>query len=197
VASEIDVCNIALQRVGGNAIQALNDSSRESRLCRSLYPFARDATLRDVDWSFGRRQVVLAELSDTISGWNFVYLYPADCITAREIYNPTKARDEDLIPFEIGMSSDGLQKVILTDAEVAELIYTKKVTNPALFDTMFIDSLAYRLAADLAIPLRGEANIQQSFAKAYAQSIGSAKAVSLNERYKKPSEGSSFSSARS
>jgi hypothetical protein len=197
VASEVDICNLAIRRVGGNTIQELNPSgSLESRLCNGLFDFARDGTLRDVDWGFARRQALLAELTDTITGYDFVYKYPSDCITAREIYNSAKSNDDDLIDFIISLSSDGLQKVILTDEPTAELIYTKKVTNPALFDSMFVDALAYRIAADLAIPLRGDATIQQSFARAYGQAIGSAKATTLNERSKRPSEGSSFSDAR-
>ena len=196
MANEIEICNIALSRVGANKIQALTEATREARACNTHYEIARDDTLSEIDWGFARQQKVLAELSETRDGWDYVYAYPAGCLVAREIYNSAKVNDEDKIKFDVGLSSDGNQKVVLTDEEDAQLIYTAQVTNASVFPIKFVNALSWRLAAELAVPLRGVTSIFNGFYQMFLASIGKAAQVSANEHHKVPSESSSFTNAR-
>jgi hypothetical protein len=194
--NRVEICNVGLSRIGALTISSLTQASREARMCNVFYEPSRDATLADLDWNFARKQDLLAELTEEIDGWDFIYRYPSDCITAREIYNPSKVYDEDKVEFEVGASSSGDYRIILTDLEDAQLIYTKKVDNEVLFDPIFCDALAWKMGMELAMPLRSDDKIQAACARGYALAIGSAKNRSSKEKASTPNQSSSFARSR-
>ena len=57
--TEIDICNLALVKVGANPIGSFADGTRQARDCSLWYPAARDALLRSHPWSWARNQLVL------------------------------------------------------------------------------------------------------------------------------------------
>jgi len=194
MASEVEICNLALSHIGKYHINSLADAQKESIECRLLYPRARDSVLRDHPWNFARKQLTLGELTETYVNWDYAYQYPVDCLLALEIYNPSGSDDQ--IPFEIGISADLNSRVILTNHEQAVLIYTAAVTNPNIFDSVFIDAMAYRMAADLALPLRGDPQVQQAMLNLYAGLLGRAQTVNANEQFQDPVDDCSFITAR-
>jgi hypothetical protein len=196
VANQTDICNLALSRVGAGFIDSLDEPSAPAELCRLLYPIARDATLRDHDWNFARKRLAMATLDQTSDQWDYVYLLPADCLAVREIYNPSKGFKGDRIPYELGLDENDSRVTVLTDEYQAILIYTKKVTNASLFDSKMTDALAWRLASDLAQPLRGDIQLGQSFLQQYARQIGDAKATNANEHFEDPSDSSVYERSR-
>lgn len=196
MANQTEICNLALSRVGAGFIDDINEVSVPAELCLLLYPIARDATLRDHDWNFARKRAAMATLDQDNDQYDYVYLMPADCLAVREIYNPNKGFKGDRIPFELGLDEDGSRVTILTDEYQAILIYTKKVTNASLFDSKFVDALAWRLASDLAQPLRGDIKLGQEFLQQYARQIGDAKATNANEHYEDPSDTSVYERSR-
>jgi len=199
MASEVQICNLALSHVGGYRIQSLSESTKEARECNLLYPYARDAALADHDWGFARKRLTLALLSVTYTGWDYAYQYPIDCLRFRKILDVTGAytgttyvsEDESYkqvgkVKFEIASNSDLNSKVILTDKKDAEGVYTAKVTDTNMFDLLFVDALSWRLAADLSQPLKGKPQLQQALMKQYLALIGQAKAKDANESEEKP-----------
>jgi hypothetical protein len=196
MANQIEICNVALSRVGAGSIQALTEATREARACRTHYEMARDATLRDHDWQFARKRVVLALLSEAFDGWTYGYAYPADCIAARSILNEASTDPADAIAYEVGVNAAKSAKVVLTEQEDAILVYTALVTNTSIYDASFVDALAWRLASELAVPLRADTALQDGFMKKYLMQLGSAKETGSNEQHVAPIASSSFSLAR-
>lgn len=199
MANSVEICNLALSHIGSSSIESLsNPKNKEARQCALLYPISRDAALRDHDWGFARKRASLALTDLKIEGWDFVYQYPSDCLSPREIYNHISypAKVEERVPFETGANGDLTGNVILTNEENALLIYTAKLENTNLFDALFVEALSWRLAADLAIPIKGKADLEQRALNRYMQIVGLAKARNSNEGYKAPDHGSSFLKAR-
>ena len=194
MASVIDICNLALSHIGKFPINSLEDKTKEAQECRLLYPRARESTLRDHDWNFATKRLTMALIDQEYPGWKYVYQYPTDCIRAMKIYNPASRVDE--IEYEIGVNNTLSGRVILTDYPNAVLIYVASVTDPNVFDAMFTDALSYRLAADLALPLRGEAQIQSSMVQNYMMIMGRTRAQNSNEKFHEPTDDSSFLGAR-
>jgi hypothetical protein len=195
VANEVEICNVALSRVGAGTIQALTDKTREGQLCRIHYPIARDSVLRDHDWNFARKVGILAELNETYDGWDYVYQYPLDCLIAREIYNEAKVSQHDNIPFEVGLTANN-NRCVLTNEAQARLYYTAYVTNATYYDAAMVEALTWKLAAELAVPAIGRNDLQDIFMRAYIQYISRAKMLSSNEGYEAPNLVSDFSRAR-
>lgn len=182
MASTIDICNMALARIGhSDRIADLEEKSKAARTCKLFYEQCRDYVLRDFDWPFAMAHIALADLGSPPLNWAYRYQYPNDCLKARYINVPGIRRfaEEQLIPFEVAAGSNG--RVILTDIAAAELVYTKAVTDPTIFDPMFVSALAWKLAAEVAMPLSVEPAIAQSAGQAYLYEIGQAAAHAFNE----------------
>jgi len=214
--SVINICNLALSRIGAPSIAAITENTRPARECNRLYETVRDTVLSEFPWNFARKQEALAALSgEEVTGWDYAYAYPTDCLTALQIYNPLTNQTytdgeyvayqlvesavkikADRIKFEIGTNSTKDTRLILTDQEDAELIYTARITDPNMFSSAFIDALSWRLAADLAIPLKGKASLQQQMLAMYVRKLGYAQQVNANEGFEPPSGVSGYVTAR-
>lgn len=194
MSSNIEICNIALSRVGAALIQSLSDKSKSANACNTFLSLARDTTLRYHDWAFARKRVNLAQLDEEYSGFDFVYQYPSDCLCARKItgadgsttsvvWNTDTQRYNytGKVKYEIGLSSVSNTPIILTNQELAELVYTARVTNFNIYDSMFAEALAWKLAADLAMPLVGKPEMQQAFYQNFLYAITQARVSNANE----------------
>jgi len=182
MASEIDICNLALAHVGGRAIESFTEGTKEAIECRRFYEIDRNAVLEDHDWNFARKRLSLALLTEEYSGWEYAYAWPTDCLAPRVIYNPA-GWDAEEIRFEVASDSTGSQRVILTDQAEAELIYTMKVTVVNLYDNQFIQALALRLASDLAQTIRAKPELRVMLLKDYDVELGKVKTKQSNEGY--------------
>ena len=192
--TEVDICNMALSHIAQYPIQSLNDSLKTAQECKTLYPRARDSVLEDFMWNFAFKWIAIPLLDLEHDKWTYLYQYPSDCVRALEIYN--SASETDKIEFEIYVNEDLDSKMIGTDQEDAVLKYTARVTNPNLFTSQFIDALSYRLAADLALPLRGDPKIFDAMLRIYSAYISRAQMHNANEREKTPSDDNSLVDAR-
>lgn len=199
MSSEVQICNLALSHIGARRIQSLNDPIPEARECKLFYPIARDAALRDNDWAFARKRIALAQLTEEFIGWDYAYGYPRDCHKDREIWNGIgyPAEPHEKVPYEIASNSTLDGSVILTNEEAAYLVYTAKVTNVNVFDAMFIDAISFRLASDLAIPVKGKSDLQKDFMQQYTMFMGRAQVASANQGHPTPTDHNSFVAARS
>ena len=199
MATEVEISNLALSHVGAHRITLLTEATKEARQCNLLYPFARDAALRAHDWSFARKRVTLALLPDLYSGWDFAYRYPTDCLVDRKIYDDTGAytgtsydvdndayRQVGKVEYEIAVNAALDGKVILTNKQDAELTYTAAVTNPNLFDSVFVEAFSWLLSSQLAVPLKGDSAMQQTHLNQHMLLINNAKVISANEGNEKP-----------
>lgn len=212
-ASVVDICNMALARIGhSETIASLDERSKPAQACTLFYAAARDFVLRDGVWNFATRSVQLAEVSDaSFPGWEYVYRYPTDCLAARQVttsagsrlrwYETDPTRSDRLlrwlpprIPFEV--SSDEAGRLILTDLEEAYLVYTASVTDTNLFDAMFVSALAWYLAVELVMPLAVDERRAARAERNYAIVLSQAEAANLNETQRDPAPESPSITAR-
>ncbi|MBT7877693.1 MAG: hypothetical protein HN738_06390 [Gammaproteobacteria bacterium] len=180
MASEIDICNLALGHIGNKAeVTAISppDGSAEAAQCHKFYPLARDECLSDHNWGFAKRRQVLAQISgDAPSGWEYHYTIPNPYLVARQVVNTGY---DTPIRFEIeGDDTNGT--IILANTEDAELWYTTKVTDTAKFPTKFIHALSWLLASYLALPLTREASLKKATYEQYMVTLAGATTVDAN-----------------
>lgn len=161
--TDAQICSLALNRVGEKQpLGSLNDATTAGRLCKLVYPLARDGALEEFEWPFARRRATLALLADDEdddearenSGWAYVYALPSDCLVPRYLetglLNPAESQK---IPFELEDDEDQSTGVLLTNESDAELVYTRKVTESGKFTPLFADALAWRVAYELCFSL--------------------------------------------
>lgn len=156
--SEVAVCNLALQEVGrGAQITAMDENNQAARACRLRYPYARDAVLRAYDWNFAARRASLpANATAPSFEYALAYDLPADCLQVRSVFEG----EAEMWVVE------GRQ--ILTDMGAPLLVkYTALVTSPAAFDPLFVQTLAARIASDIAVQLSESTSKAQSLWQVY------------------------------
>ena len=171
MASEVDVCNLALARLGDAALVSSispPDGSAQAGHCAAFYPMVRDYLLERYAWSFSLTRAALVQLSATPpSGWLYYYAYPAKVMNLLAIYLQNAPDDSSPCTFDQEVLPDGTP-AILCNVNGVVAKYTLFVTNTTLWSPLFIDSLSYHLAAALAGPIikgpEGVAISRQMFA---------------------------------
>lgn len=185
--SKLQIWNMALGHLkADNAVQTENENSLEGENCRLYYDTARLRVLRDFDWTFARKRVVLALTGTAPEGWAFSYGYPSDAVMARFLYNPLDPLNEDAPPlkFEVAPNPDAAGKVIWTDIEDAILLHTQDVTDTTLFDPKFDISLSFYLASFLSRPITGDRTKWGDMMSAYQLELPSAQRSDAEEQGK-------------
>lgn len=161
MASDVDICNLALAYLGDTATVATLDppeGSAQAGHCSRFYPVARDALLEMHPWGFTVARATLALLTATPpSSWLYAYAVPADAVGLLAVLDPETGDDYSFSglytpqPFQVE-TLDGAD-VIYTNVENAVLRYTTLVTDTSKFSPLFVEALAWFLAAKLAGPL--------------------------------------------
>jgi len=182
MASEVDICNLALSHIGASAtISSLSEQSEEAFHCNLLYADTRDALLRAHPWGFATRHIALTDLGDAPGNWSYRYAYPNDCLYAREILQMDSSGDP--IKFEVTLGDAFNSRAILTDQEEATLVYTYKVTNTLVFDPLFVSALSWKIAADICMPLTRDQDRLKAAYQMYQLAIAEAQVFNANESH--------------
>lgn len=172
MASEVDICNLALAHLGDTATVASIDppeGSAQAELCARFYPVARDVLLELHPWDFSTRRATLAPLGSGGGEWDYAYAAPADALNILAVLPPNESDGSGSAggrcvpqPFSCEMGDGGAQ-VILTDQGAATLRYTALVSDTTQFSPLFVAALSWQLAAMLAGPiLKGDAGAEQA-----------------------------------
>lgn len=179
--SEVGICNDGLAQLGHTQfIQSLEEDSEEARLCKRFYEQQRDATLREWNWRFAKRVVALSQTGVEPEEWDYQYTYPTDCLFARRLISGVRDRTQRP-KWEVQIDADLHSRVIVTDEDGAKLVYTARVIDPFAFNALFKDSLSWRMAMMLAMPLTKEPKLQQAAANGYRFAIGQARLMDAIE----------------
>lgn len=171
MASEIDICNLALSHLGDTAtIASLRppEGSAQAEHCARFYPIARDSLLEMHAWGFATRRVTLALLASGWPEWSYAYAQPADALNIIAILPPNSSDDYSIgvpdsaggpyvpQPFSCEINDAGAP-VIYTDQADAVLRYSATVSDPTRFSPLFVMTLSWHLASMLAGPIiKGE-----------------------------------------
>ena len=158
--TEVEVANEALLYVGvSQTVNDFDESTAEAKACKAFFAKTRDALLEKFWWKFATSRSFLALLSsEERSNWAYTYALPANCIAPRYIdpgvRNP---REDQRIPFDLEALLSGAGVVnglcLVTDQPDAELVYTARVENVALWSPGFVTAMAWHLAVQLALVL--------------------------------------------
>lgn len=212
MASVIDICNLALGRIGQQAnVSSIvpSDGSAAADFCASWYPIARDAMLEMHSWGFATRRANLALLDGAApNGWMFAYAVPTDAIKVIDVKLPTvnpggefntdlwwrnrapefsvlNLVDNQNQQFVVESLDDGTM-AIYTNVQDAIAIYTARVTDTTKFPPLFVNALAWLLASYLAGPITKDATIIRSTYESFTVEGGKAMASDSNARRLNP-----------
>lgn len=187
MASDVDICNLALGNIGARAqVAAIQppDGSAEAGLCARYYPLAKQFCLGGThSFSVNRRQAQLAPVAlPPGATWGYAYALPTSCIKPRRLLRPSQPT--------VGESPDSqgapytLQgKTLLCNEEAAVLVYSEDIEDVSLLDPDLVLAVAAQLTSHLAGPIikgRDGARIGAQWAQAAAEYLSRAATADAN-----------------
>ena len=187
MASQVDICNLALGQIGADFITSLTDPTLNANLCNINYPLARDAVLEDRDWTFATKEVQLVAIDPTTvvmpPEFGRVYALPDNCLVLIYCFIPSATAFPDGALINIDPTSEQavtrpswnrFEDKIFSNTSTLYARYLKRIENPAEFTTQFIQCLATRLAFELAMPITNKVELQEQKWKEYQLKLTSA-----------------------
>ena len=176
MATEIDICNLALAHLGDDATIASikpPEGSAQAEHAARYYPIARNSLLESHTWNFAAKRSSLATTTNTLEQWEYAYVAPADMMTPVAIISPTAQNDyatrmsagdtpggitSNYAPTIVAGQSSPHQfaiegDLIYTNQENAMLRYQAFITDPYLFSPLYVITLSWHLASMLAGPV--------------------------------------------
>lgn len=158
VNSPADVVNLALAGIGfKKRVGQLYEGSEAAKIALTVYSQTRDAVLRSSDWGFAERFVASSATGGAAPPpWTQELQYPQDCLRVRDLFTPAYLADiNNPLPVLWTIGNDGglASRVIWTRVVAATICYTGQVTNPALWDPLFVSLFAVELGKQLASSL--------------------------------------------
>ena len=212
MASVVDICNLALAHLGDDATVSSIDppeGSAQAEHCKRFYAIARDTLLQLHPWNFASKRIALAELTNTVTTWDYSYAVPSDCQTVVSVladdanddyagrliptdtpYFPPVVVAGSYTPQPYGVEVDTLgNKIIRTNQEAAVLRYQALITDSTKFNALFVLTLSWHLASMLAGPIiKGDAGSAEAkrCIQMMAGYLQTTKASDSNQRNIKP-----------
>jgi len=150
-----DIINRALNLAGCEiTIGDPQDGSRESQIALRQYTQTVWALLRASDHEFSRKAATLALSGNGAQfGWDFEYVYPADCLKVRMVV-PNNGALNSPIPtrWDVGANVIGgvMATVIWTNTASASLVYTTSGVTEDFWNPLFTETVVQYLSASLA-----------------------------------------------
>lgn len=204
MASTIDICNLALMRIGqrGNlaSIDPSESGSPLSEACNNFFDIVKNDFLEAFPWSFAVRRAALSKLAAAPLGYSAAYRLPSDCIRVVQLlYSQEDAgyidrlvhrcaqRRLDQAEWDVELV-DGIP-ALLTDAAPDAVRYISTKADVNRFSPLAADALSWLLASHLAgYVLQGDAGMQQAqkCMQFYSATVDSAIKADQERQKKRP-----------
>ena len=171
--SNVAIANLALQKLGTKRIESLTQDHPNARSINACFTAVRDQEIRRYDWGFAiKRASIAADSSQTTWGdWNRFSL-PNDYIRL--------VRDD-----ESGLAVDWRIEggfIVTADAAPLDIRYIARIEDPNLFDQLFIDAFASKMAHQCCKEITGSNALQQIVKADYDFAIAEAKRCGAIEK---------------
>ena len=150
--TKIDLCSMALLKIGEKPIQSWREDSATAQLARTLFDTNVDTLLSAFPWRFATQKISLVKNS------NGDFIIPANVLRIIK-------SDGEIIGNTIKYPADSL--------EITAVIHTESENFPGYFASL----VATRLAMEFSIPLVGDMNIFKMMTALYESEFQSAKFI--------------------
>lgn len=189
MASYVQVANLAASKIGeDDQLTTPTDDTHLGRTVAAVWDEVRQATLRDYPYNFARKRANLAAQALTVPpiGWKNSFRLPADCLRLIRLLTHY---DREHYAIEGGC--------ILWDNDgPLPILYVWDAIEPALWDSLFVETMACRLAFQIADRITGDRGRKSDAWNNYLSALSQAKRVSSRENPRIEEEPSGWELAR-
>lgn len=175
MATSISICSAALLQLGKAPISSFSDPTDAARLCANLYPQERDTLLRENDWNFAKKRVVLAPTVDVPAfGFTAQFALPGDFLRLVSVGD-----------WYVGMPDCGKFKIegrnILASGSSLPLVYVFRNESEATWDSRVVELMTARMLWKLAYPVTQSTSLRDTLRDEYNAMARAARAIDAQE----------------
>lgn len=184
MASQVEICNRALTKLGANRITSLSESNKQARALSACWDTVRKAELSRRYWNFALARTSVASLG-TSPAWGFSHQYqlPNDylkLVQVNDIYvapGMVDYRQSD----DSAWTVEG--QAILCDFDAPlKLRYVKDITDTGLFHPLFVEVMACKLAYEICYEITQSRDGQRQAQEDYKLALKDAALSNAIER---------------
>lgn len=150
--TKIDLCSLALLKLGEKPIQGWYEDSAAAQLARTLFDSTVDMLLATFPWRFATQNIVLTKNTE------------GDFVIPANVLRILKSNGQ-IIGNKINTSGDTLEILAIVKTDVED------------FPNYFATLVATKLAVEFCIPLIGDANVFKMMNALYESEYQSAKFI--------------------
>ena len=148
MASQVEICNFALSRLGAKTITSLEDGTTEANLCSAMFDILAKEVMAAGSWSSTIARIELASTGSTPSfEFSYTFQLPVDPLCLKVLAVNEGA--PGVIQYAIE------QDKLLTDESSIKIKYVSYLTSTDDWDTLLTRAFIARLASELAYPITG------------------------------------------
>lgn len=174
MASEVDIANRALQKLGAERITSLTQNSENARAANLCYTSIRDAELRAHPWNFAiKRAQLAADSTAPAFGFSYSYTLPSDCL---RLLPPDVSVNYNTHDWQI----EG-RKILTDEGAPLQVRYIKREEDPNQYDSLFIECLSAKIAIELCEQLTQSNGKGQAARDDYIRAIREARKMNAFE----------------
>lgn len=134
MASEVDIANSALDKLGVEPINSFTEDNNRAKLCNRSYPLMRDEVLRSHPWKCAMKRITLTALTSTPAfEYQYEFQLPSDCLRVWKVGSDGECK----------WTEEG-GKLLFNDS-TAEIQYIRRVPVGQL-DSSVTEVIAFRMA---------------------------------------------------
>jgi len=143
MASQTDICNLALVKLGAKTIMNLQDTTTSAQVLSALYTPCLEAELAAHPWTFAMTRALLpADVTPPAFGWGYAYRKPTGFLKLVEVGEHWCFYPNNRDPL---FAIEGAH--ILTDqGSPLKMRYVQRITDAGLLPPLFVQAFACRLA---------------------------------------------------
>lgn len=173
MATQVEICNIALSQLGANLINSLDERGTEQTLIKAFWDTARVSLLNTHPWNFAIKRVELArDLGIPTYEFKYQFTLPPDCLRVLQVYRDGDYRLEG--------------RKIITNSTTCLIKYVGDITDTSIWSASFVAAMAARVRFDLAYPITKDSN-QVAIAKSLLDSqLQQSRQIDGSEDYSDP-----------
>ncbi|SAL59660.1 gp11 [Caballeronia peredens] len=184
MASQAEICNRALTKLGAARITDVLENSKSARAMNALWDTVRKAELRRRIWQFATTRTTLPAVSPAPAwGFNNAFQLPSDFLRLVQVNDTfavpglTDYRDQDDSAYVI----ENNQILTVFNAPL-KIRYIQNVTEPGRFDPLFVEMLASKLAYEACEEITQSTSKKQAAKDDYKEALREAVATGAVER---------------
>lgn len=169
MASQVQICNLALSRVGAQRIMSLTDNTVESKLCNVIYNDIAEEVMSEGPWTSAIARAAL-NLTTNIPLYGFT----------NEFELPTVPRVLRILSVDadqvyLGSTwADGFRvegDKLLANTATINVKYIGFIEDTASYDVNLKRCIVSRLAAEIAFPITGSAQLAERLYARYIKDL--------------------------